>query len=293
MMPSPNKSAAPATTISVIQPSRRVRSGISASSARMPPSPRLSARMMNVRYLTAITTVSPQKISDSTPRMSAPSCPAAPAICSVYKGLVPMSPNTTPSAPSASGSSAPCGPCDVTSGPCGVPSGALASPDLASIAPTVLDRPAADHRAKRLPAPDRVGRSAASSPTTSMTCGHVGGSAACSDTSVMTRHASVGWRRLAIRNLRERGQEPAPGGAVSAGRQVLLRQQGRHLLGHCRADQLVDGHSLSLRDLGEAEVKGFGQPQAQRGHDRILLKNSWGDSTARPSTSAPEKSRRL
>jgi hypothetical protein len=34
----------------------------------MPPSPRLSARMMNVRYLTTMTSSSAQKISDRIPR---------------------------------------------------------------------------------------------------------------------------------------------------------------------------------------------------------------------------------
>ena len=33
----------------------------------MPPSPRLSARMMNVRYLTTITSTSAHTISESTP----------------------------------------------------------------------------------------------------------------------------------------------------------------------------------------------------------------------------------
>jgi hypothetical protein len=38
-----------------------------ASSARMPPSPWLSARMMRMAYLTEITTMSDQKINETTP----------------------------------------------------------------------------------------------------------------------------------------------------------------------------------------------------------------------------------
>jgi hypothetical protein len=40
----------------------------SAVSARMPPSPWLSARITNTRYLIETTMISAQKISDSTPR---------------------------------------------------------------------------------------------------------------------------------------------------------------------------------------------------------------------------------
>ncbi len=39
----------------------------SAESARMPPSPRLSARRMTITYLSVTTTKSDQKISESTP----------------------------------------------------------------------------------------------------------------------------------------------------------------------------------------------------------------------------------
>jgi hypothetical protein len=39
----------------------------SASRARLPPSPLLSARMMIITYLTDTSTVTDQKISDSTP----------------------------------------------------------------------------------------------------------------------------------------------------------------------------------------------------------------------------------
>ncbi len=48
-----------------------LRLGTSASSAKMPPSPLLSAFMMNVRYLTVTTIVSDQKISDRMPSRSA------------------------------------------------------------------------------------------------------------------------------------------------------------------------------------------------------------------------------
>lgn len=42
----------------------------SAVSARMPPSPWLSARMMKMTYFTVTVMISAQKISDSTPRMT-------------------------------------------------------------------------------------------------------------------------------------------------------------------------------------------------------------------------------
>ena len=43
----------------------------SASRAKMPPSPRLSARVMNERYLALTTSSSAQKISESTPNTPA------------------------------------------------------------------------------------------------------------------------------------------------------------------------------------------------------------------------------
>jgi hypothetical protein len=62
----------------------------------MPPSPRLSARMMNMMYFSVTTITSAQKISDSTPRMfsdvSESACSPVNAVRSVYSGLVPMSP---------------------------------------------------------------------------------------------------------------------------------------------------------------------------------------------------------
>ena len=66
----------------------------SASSARMPPSPSLSARIITITYLSVTEMASDQKISDSTPRID--SAPVAPETFSdwskAYKGLVPMSP---------------------------------------------------------------------------------------------------------------------------------------------------------------------------------------------------------
>ena len=46
----------------------------------MPPSPWLSARMMNVRYFTVTTIVSDQKMSERTPRTSAGDGGAAPPV---------------------------------------------------------------------------------------------------------------------------------------------------------------------------------------------------------------------
>ena len=68
----------------------------SAVSARMPPSPRLSARMISVMYFSVTTMTSAQKITDSTPSTLAgvSDSPYDPvnAVRSVYSGLVPMSP---------------------------------------------------------------------------------------------------------------------------------------------------------------------------------------------------------
>ena len=63
-------------------PARMCR-GASANRAKMPPSPRLSARMMKTRYLTKTTSVNAQKIKDRMPNRSSRlaarplSCPAA------------------------------------------------------------------------------------------------------------------------------------------------------------------------------------------------------------------------
>ncbi len=54
---------------------RRSRSGTMARRAKMPPSPRLSARMINVRYFTVTTIVSDQKMSDSKPKTSSRTTP--------------------------------------------------------------------------------------------------------------------------------------------------------------------------------------------------------------------------
>src|SRR5580700_2133330 len=68
--------------------------------ARMPPSPSLSTRIAKPTYLTHVTTISVQTISDSAPSTACGSLPPRPStVFSVYSGLVPMSPNTTPSAP--------------------------------------------------------------------------------------------------------------------------------------------------------------------------------------------------
>src|SRR5579884_1282738 len=79
----------------------------SAVSAMMPPSPWLSARMMNITYLTETTIVIDQNTSEITPYTSLGVAwtawrLAVNTVCRAYSGLVPMSPNTTPSAPSVS-----------------------------------------------------------------------------------------------------------------------------------------------------------------------------------------------
>ena len=86
-------SASPTHTLPQVLPgiSRRC---ASANSARIPPSPSLSARMMIVTYLRETEIASAQKISDSTPSTAAASkVPASPtACCRAYNGLVPISP---------------------------------------------------------------------------------------------------------------------------------------------------------------------------------------------------------
>ena len=72
MMPSPKSSAAPASTSSATRPmpprfAARTSSGTNASSARMPPSPRLSARMTKKRYFTVTTRVTDQITCEITP----------------------------------------------------------------------------------------------------------------------------------------------------------------------------------------------------------------------------------
>jgi len=69
---------------------------VSASRARMPPSPRLSARRTIEMYLNETTKLSDQKISDSTPRtlscVTATPCGPEKHSSKAYSGLVPMSP---------------------------------------------------------------------------------------------------------------------------------------------------------------------------------------------------------
>ena len=77
-------------------------------SAKMPPSPLLSARMMMNTYLIITTSTKAQLMSDKTPStvcdISAPAAPPAASTetLSAYKGEVPMSPKTTPKAPKIS-----------------------------------------------------------------------------------------------------------------------------------------------------------------------------------------------
>ena len=77
----------------------------------MPPSPRLSARIIKTTYLSVTTTMSAHAISESTPTTL--SCttgklwPPPKDSFIAYSGLVPMSPYTTPIAPMASPST-PC-----------------------------------------------------------------------------------------------------------------------------------------------------------------------------------------
>ena len=69
----------------------------------IPPSPSLSARMMNVTYLIETTSVIDQNTSEMTPRRRPVVACTAPwssekTVCIAYSGLVPMSPKTTPRA---------------------------------------------------------------------------------------------------------------------------------------------------------------------------------------------------
>ncbi len=72
----------------------------------MPPSPRLSARITNDRYLKVTTKVIAQNTSETTPTtfsgVGATPCGPLKHSLSAYSGLVPMSPYTTPRAPIAS-----------------------------------------------------------------------------------------------------------------------------------------------------------------------------------------------
>src|SRR5262249_35515350 len=83
-------------------PCSRTADEASAISAMIPPSPRLSARMISTTYLSDTTTISAQNTVDRPPRMFA--CVSGMPCCgenvslTAYSGLVPMSPNTMPSA---------------------------------------------------------------------------------------------------------------------------------------------------------------------------------------------------
>jgi len=72
--PSPYSSAVPNNPSAIRSgrpPSCRMPIGVaSEASARMPPSPRLSARRMKPRYFTEITSTSDQKTSERTPSTS-------------------------------------------------------------------------------------------------------------------------------------------------------------------------------------------------------------------------------
>ena len=69
MTPSPYSNAAPNRAANTTHTPERLslRPGTRANSAKMPPSPLLSARMMNDRYFTATTMMSDQKNSDKRP----------------------------------------------------------------------------------------------------------------------------------------------------------------------------------------------------------------------------------
>src|ERR1700677_833461 len=72
-------------------------------SAKIPPSPRLSARITNRQYLIETVMISAHTMSERMPMALAgvnrpPT--ACTTVCSVYSGLVPRSPNTTPRAAS-------------------------------------------------------------------------------------------------------------------------------------------------------------------------------------------------
>ena len=78
----------------------------SAISAMMPPSPRLSARMISSTYFSETMIISAQKMVESPPRMlawlSGMPWSGENVSFTAYSGLVPMSPKTMPSAASVS-----------------------------------------------------------------------------------------------------------------------------------------------------------------------------------------------
>ncbi len=79
----------------------------SAVSARIPPSPRLSARMISSTYFSVTMMISAQNSIDSRPwtlsGVADSPCGPENATRSAYSGDVPMSPKTTPMAPRMSG----------------------------------------------------------------------------------------------------------------------------------------------------------------------------------------------
>jgi hypothetical protein len=112
---SPKNSAAPKTPSEVNTPVRTSTFAVarctSAVRARIPPSPWLSARMTNARYLIETIREIAQKTSETTPYTSLGVGRTAPpfrekTIWSAYSGLVPISPKTTPSAPTISAATA-------------------------------------------------------------------------------------------------------------------------------------------------------------------------------------------
>ena len=97
--PSPKNRQAPAMptrAIALLTPRPTETRCASAISARMPPSPRLSARITRKTYFSVTMMISDQKISDSTPMISVCVVWAASNICRLalkaYSGLVPISP---------------------------------------------------------------------------------------------------------------------------------------------------------------------------------------------------------
>src|ERR1700677_2923517 len=112
IMLSPRNSEAPkipsaASIAFARRPPGRARRRIRAMSAMIPPSPSLSARMMSTTYVRVTMIVTDQKISETAPKMlsrdTLTGCGSlgSKRVCTVYNGLVPMSPKTTPRAPSA------------------------------------------------------------------------------------------------------------------------------------------------------------------------------------------------
>jgi hypothetical protein len=116
MTPSPNRSAAPMTpsrtTIGTPGPLAIRSEATSDKSARMPPSPSLSARSTNTTYLSETISISAQKISETMPSTSAASGSLWPAALKVTDRVQGSSRcrRTPPRARSAPGTQAcPCG----------------------------------------------------------------------------------------------------------------------------------------------------------------------------------------